>query len=146
MWSVREKTNKHLSEYITSGFPRPCLSIQQRFVPSVMCYHIATNWFSRMTNDAVVSEAEVIQSRMEDYSMACLGSQALWNVYFSCTVCSIWHKFILIFYLCLERMANKKHKCSWYCVLSYLAAKDWNPGKQFSVKMKELGLVNPWGK
>lgn len=30
-----------------------------------------------MTNDAVVSEAEVIQSRMEDYSMACLGSQAL---------------------------------------------------------------------
>ena len=59
-----------------------------------------------------------------------------------------WLKFILIFYLYpgpKKKKADKKHKCSWYCVLSYRAAKDWNPAKQFSEEMEERGLLNPGG-
>ena len=111
-------------------------------------YHRYTNWFSRMTNDIHARSVEVILCRRWKYTTTPppkgpssfhthLTRRAFWTT---------WLKFILIFYLYPgRRMADKKHKCSWYCVLSYRAAKDWNPAKQFSEEMKERGLVNPGG-
>lgn len=108
-------------------------------IPSAFCYQWPTNWFSRMTNELLVCRAEVIPTRSCRARPACTDSLKL-KLHVSRL------RFILIFYLFPENMADKKHKCSWYCVLSYPAAKDWNPKKQFSVEMKELGLVNPGGK
>lgn len=113
--------------------------IHRKEIPRVFYNQWPINWFSKMTNESLVCWAELIPTR------SCWDNPTF-SEFLRVTRRVSWLRFILIFYLFPENMADKKHKCSWYCVLSYRAAKDWNPKKQFSVEMKELGLLNPGGK
>ena len=54
-----------------------------------------------------------------------------------------WFKCILIYYLCFKNRADKKHKCSWYYILSYLARKIETQRNNFLKKWNSMPSWTP---